>query len=73
MSDTLLHPPIPQDEDFIKPFTRATATYENLSQIFRTPQERKYGLQYSHLYYVRLNIMKPRLEEAAKRKWGKCY
>lgn len=69
----LLQPPIPNDEEFIKPFSRATATYENLSQIFYTPQERKYGLQYSHIYYVRLNNMKPCLEKAAKRKWGKCY
>jgi DNA polymerase delta subunit 2 len=60
----------PEDEAFIKPFTRAGAAYSNQSEAYRTPSMTRYGAQYSQLYYTRFHLMKQRLLLAAKNKWG---
>ena len=68
--DVLLHPPKPNDEIFDKPHKRVHSSYTNLSQRFKVPQERRYHVQYSHIYFLRLSKMKSRLIQAAKRRWG---
>ena len=54
---------------FEQQFKREASTYTNLSQKFVVPQ-RNYGMQYSHLYFSRLNLMRSRLEKSATVKWG---
>ncbi|XP_041473976.1 DNA polymerase delta subunit 2-like [Lytechinus variegatus] len=50
-------------------FQRLSCDYENLSSRFML-QDRNYQRQYAHLYSERLTLMRPALEEAARRKWG---
>lgn len=49
---------------------RDNVPYDNLSKRFVYTGKRKFDLQYSQLYAVRLNAMKKKLEEAVKNKWG---
>lgn len=70
LAELLLSCPQPADETFTKDLVRATCSYEDLSRSFRVPVERKYGVQYSHIYYYRLQRMRKRLVAAAERKWG---
>lgn len=66
-----LQVPTPGDEEFTNTLTRAPVTnYCNESDRFKIPPEKRYGIQYSHMYYTRLNLMKPRLLNAAQKKWG---
>ena len=67
---TLLSVPRPEDEEFVKETYRESRGYENLSERFRTPVRQKYGLQYSHIYFIRLTKMKPLLVDTAKQRWG---
>lgn len=67
---SLLSAPKPEDEEFVEGLPRESCRYENLSERFRTPAQRKYGLQYSHIYFVRLTKMKRLLVDAAKQRWG---
>ena len=49
---------------------RCVCSYKNLSERF-TLKERKFNLQYSQLYAVRLMAMKKKLAVAVRKKWGK--
>ena len=70
VQNTLLSVPRPEDEEFVKETSRESCRYENLSERFRTPPRKKYGLQYSQIYFIRLTKMKPILVDAAKQRWG---
>ena len=70
--ECLLSHPNSEDEKHAKSYSRESCSYENMSKIFLKPRARKYGVQYSHIYYSRLQAMKPRLAKAAGAKWGKC-
>lgn len=48
---------------------RVTCSYENHSQTFRYKPKRKFDLQYSEAYGARYELMKRKLEDAAKQKW----
>lgn len=48
---------------------RMTCSYENKSQKFRYKPKRKFDLQYSQAYSARSELMRPKLIEAAKKKW----
>lgn len=52
-------------------FSRTEVPYTNLSQKFKT-SSKDYSRQFAHIYTVRLNLLKPRLLKAAKKKWGKA-
>lgn len=73
VAETLLSCPQPEDETFKKDHVRATCSYEDLSRLFRVPAERKFGVQYSHIYFCRLQRMRERLVTAARRKWGQSF
>ncbi|XP_066910523.1 DNA polymerase delta subunit 2-like [Clytia hemisphaerica] len=49
---------------------REECAYKNLSERFIYTDKRKFNLQYSQLYAIRLMVMRPKLETAAKNKWG---
>jgi len=49
---------------------RLTCSYKNESQKFTYKTKRKFDLQYSHLYAARYKLMRPKLMDAAKKKWG---
>ena len=49
---------------------REECSYENLSQRFIFKEKRKFDLQYSQLYAVRLMAMRNKLQQAAQGKWG---
>ncbi|CAK8676086.1 unnamed protein product [Clavelina lepadiformis] len=50
-------------------YARPTCSRENLSQKF-CKLEDKYSRQYAHIYFMRSELMKNRIESAAKKKWG---
>ena len=54
----------------MKNIHREECTYENLSQRFIFSEKRKFDLQYSQLYAVRLMVMRKKIEHAVKKKWG---
>lgn len=54
----------------MKNIHREECTYENLSKRFIFSEKRKFDLQYSQLYAVRLMVMRKKIEHAAKKKWG---
>ena len=49
---------------------RDECSYENLSDQYLYTGKRKFDLQYSQLYAVRFMVMRKKLENAAKKKWG---
>lgn len=49
---------------------RVLCSYENESQKFRYKPKRKFDLQYSQAYGARYEVMRPKLVDAAKQKWG---
>ena len=51
-------------------YERLLCSYTNKSQRFLFKKKRKFDLQYSQLYAVRLMAMKQRLRTAAHKKWG---
>ena len=51
-------------------YERSLCSYTNKSQRFLFKKKRKFDLQYSQLYAVRLMAMKQRLRTAAHKKWG---
>ena len=51
-------------------FTRTVSNYEDHSQRFCLPKDRGFQRQYACIYSARLNAMRPKLEQACKRKWG---
>ena len=51
-------------------YERLLCSYTNKSQRFLFKKKRKFDLQYSQLYAVRLMAMKQRLRTAAQKKWG---
>ena len=67
----MLQPPLATDEEFKTNFTRAPVrNYKNESERFKLTTKRRYDVQYSQLYFTRLHLMKPRLQNAARKKWG---
>ena len=54
----------------MKNLIRSECSYENLSDKFNFTSNRRFDLQYSKIYAVRLTKMRERLERAAKQKWG---
>lgn len=67
--EELLSVPTAAAEDFTKPFKRKSSLYENKCSRFMMG-EREYTNQYSHIYFMRLNLMKTRVQSVAKRTWG---
>ena len=74
----LLCPPLPIDGEF-KRHVRATCSFKVCKSAFRAPsgkknsdkeRDRRYGIQYSHIYFMRLEKMRMKLVKAAKQKWG---
>ena len=61
--------PTAEDEAFRKTHTRSGCSYLNLCERFRL-RERNYVTQYAHIYFTRLEKMRPYLENAAAREWG---
>ena len=59
---------IPSDDP--RTFNRVSSQYENQSNKF-VLKERTFQRQYAHIYASRLWTMRPRLQKAAKEKWGK--
>ena len=71
--ECLLQPPNSHASvEFVSQYKRVNSTYENLSQKFIVPKqrERRYGIQYSNLYYTRLSKMRSTLVQSAIAKWG---
>ena len=58
--------------DSPKTVKRLTAEYENVSERFVHQRDRTFQKQYAHLYAARLSTMRPKLERAAKARWGTC-
>ncbi|KAI0220272.1 DNA polymerase delta subunit 2 [Lamellibrachia satsuma] len=56
--------------DSPKTVKRLTAEYENVSERFVHQRDRTFQKQYAHLYAARLSTMRPKLERAAKARWG---
>ena len=71
-TETLLSRPTAADETFQKMHIRGSCSYENLCRQFRLA-ERDYVTQYAHIYFTRLETMRPHLEKAAVKKWGGSY
>ena len=69
-SEELLCRPSEEDETFEKTQARSGCSYTNMCGRFRL-RERDYVTQYAHIYFSRLEKMRPYLEEAAAEKWGK--
>ena len=69
-SEELLSLPTTGSESFQKARARSGCSYRNFCGEFRL-RERDYVSQYAHIYFARLQEMRPRLEEAAARKWGR--
>ena len=67
--EELLCPPTAEDGAFRKTHTRSGCSYRNLCGRFRL-RERNYVTQYAHIYFTRLEEMRPYLENAAAREWG---
>ena len=65
----LLCAPTAEDEEFQKAHTRSSCSYENRCARFRL-RERHYATQYAHIYFTRLELMRPHVEAAAVKKWG---
>ena len=65
----LLSTPSADSEDFSKPFKRKSCKYENRSGKFKV-SSRDYDRQYCHVYFTRLTLMRKRVVEEARRKWG---
>ncbi|KAK2182621.1 hypothetical protein NP493_345g04035 [Ridgeia piscesae] len=59
-----------EPDDTPKTSKRLTAKYENTSERFVHQRDRTFQKQYAHLYTARLSNMRPKLERAAKVKWG---
>nr|CAB3265001.1 DNA polymerase delta subunit 2-like [Phallusia mammillata] len=57
------------DKDAPTTYCRSTCKIENLSEKFKVTGE-NYGKQYSNIYFVRSQLMKDRIEAAARKKWG---
>lgn len=70
VGEELLSVPDVGSEEFRKPFTRSSCSYENLSEKF-VVKERQYGRQYAHIYHVRLMEMTPLVQAAVRKKWGR--
>jgi len=70
VGEELLSVPDVGSEEFRKPFTRSSCSYENLSEKF-VVKERQYGRQYAHIYHVRLMEMAPLVQAAVRKKWGR--
>ena len=56
--------------DNSKTCKRLTAEYKNVSDRFVYQRDRTFQKQYAHLYAARLNAMRPKLQRAAKSRWG---
>ena len=65
----LLSEPSKEDEGFSKSLKRHGCPYESHCERFRVGR-REFAQQYSHLYFVRLQKMKKRVESVAREKWG---
>ncbi|KAL3875497.1 hypothetical protein ACJMK2_033443 [Sinanodonta woodiana] len=52
-------------------YDRTHCKFESYSDRFRLAKDRNFSRQYAHIYAERLLSMRPKLAEAAKRKWGK--
>jgi DNA polymerase delta subunit 2 len=52
-----------------KTFDRVDAVYSNESEKF-VLQDRAFQRQYAHVYAARLWTLRPKLEQAARDKWG---
>lgn len=65
----LLSSPEAEDEEFCKPLSRGSCSYENLSAKFRV-QQRNYTRQYAQVYFSRLMTLTPHVEREARKKWG---
>ena len=70
VGEELLSVPDVGGEEFRKPLTRSSCTYENVSDKF-VVKERQYGRQYAHIYHVRLMEMTPLVQAAVRKKWGR--
>ena len=68
-AEELLSAPNAASEEFSKPFKRKGCKYENKCSRF-VVKEREYTRQYSHIYFVRLNIMGKRVRSVAEKRWG---
>ncbi len=69
MEENLLSLPTASAEEFTKSFKRRTCGYEDSCCKFKV-KDRSYTRQYSHIYYTRLEQLRPRVENEAKNKWG---
>ena len=68
-SEELLSGPVKGSESFQKTHTRSGCSYTNHCGDYLL-RERDYVTQYAHIYFNRLDTMRPHLEKAAARKWG---
>ena len=68
----LLCAPTAGAEDFSKPFKRKTCKYESKCGRFKV-ERKDYTKQYSHIYFVRLIMLRQKVMDEVKRKWGKGW
>ena len=69
MAEDLLSLPTAECEDFQRVRTRSSCSYQNGCERYRL-QDRNYVTQYAHIYFTRLELMRPHLKAAAIKKWG---
>lgn len=76
LPEELLSCPVLVDEEFTKRHVRPTCSEDgciidkDAFRVMSSNTEKRYGIQYSQMYFVRLETMRRRLVEAARREWG---